>query len=271
MKLHNQPGETNKVFPIIMCCSSLMHYLIVGHHLTQRHGDESNGHIFPIKPNVVLEEKLPLYHNKPNQKRFPPLYDAVPIADRLIKAQNLDQSITNKSKINKPRPPDEQKSQAQPTRTFPKIFNDNGVTKHDKNENFMNNEDAKSDSIKSWGNVYPLSGINKRQIPSQIGQSETFSEYDLTQHDPQCQSVLDISFPSNGNPTLGLPRSVVPNDSELERYATLVEKSIPGHMVAPISKMLVDGTHRNVPKQLVEHFKGALKELDEVRENSYQQ
>lgn len=226
--------------------------------------------MFPNKSSVVLEEKLPLYQNKQNQRRFPPLYDQIPISDRLIKVEMLDQSIANKGRLNKPKPPDGQKTQTQITRQFPKIFNsnDSGTTKHDKNETATEKENSKSDSVKSWRDAYQLSGMTKRQIPSQLGESEGFSEYDLTQHDPLCQSALEITFPSNGNPTLGLPRSVVPNDSELERYARLVETSIPDFTVAPISDMLVQGTHRNVPKQLIEHFKGFLKELDEVGQES---
>ena len=194
----------------------------------------------------------------------------MPISDRLIKVEMLDQSIANKGRLNKPKPPDGQKTQTQVTRSFPKIFNSNesGTTKHDKNEAATEKENSKSESVKSWRDAHQLSGVTKEQIPSQIGESEDFSEYDLTQHDPLCQSALEITFPSNGNPTLGLPRSVVPNDSELERYARLVETSIPEIMVAPISDRLVKGTHRNVPKQLTEHFKGYLKELDEVSKKS---
>lgn len=191
----------------------------------------------------------------------------MPIYDRLEKVQLLDlRGPFVKSKVNKPRPPDDEKTQVNVARNYPKLanINEHGNKKHVRNENDVSNDDTKSGSFRSWRDGLLLSGITKRQIPSQIGQVEAFSECDFTQHDPQCQSVLDISFPSNGNPTLGLPRAVAPDDSELERYANLVDNSIPDHMVAPISKMMVDGTHRNVPKQLTEHFKGVLKILDEV-------
>ena len=242
----------------------------LGHNLVQRHVDDGSGHVFSSKSKVVLEEKLPLYHNKQNQRRFPPLYDQIPISDRLVKVEMLDSSITSKGRLNKPKPPDEQKSQTHAVRSFPKLLssNNNDQKRHDKNGTVMETDDGKSDSVKSWRDTYHLSGVPRKQIPSQIGESEVFSEYDLTQHDPLCQSVLDITFPSNGNPTLGLPRSVVPNDSELERYAHLVETSIPDHMVAPISDNLVKGTHRNISKQLIGNFRGVLKLLDEVRMGS---
>lgn len=244
----------------------LLHFIIIGHHLSQRHAEDSIGNAFNFKPNVVLEEKLPIHQTKPNQRRFPPLYDPVPMADRLSKVQVLDQNLIAKSRINKPKPPDEQKAPGNLLRPFPRLANisDNGIAKRDRNENEIDNDDAKSESSKSSKEMFPLSGLTQRQIPSQIGQPETYSECDLTLHEPDCQAVLDICFPSNGNPTLGLPRSVAPHDSQLDRYTSLVDNSIPDHMVAPISKMMVDGTHRNVPKQLMERFKSFLKDLDDV-------
>ena len=219
------------------------------------------------KSNVVLEEKLPLQQNKQSQKRFPPLYDQLPITERLGRAEMLDQSFTSIGRLNKPKPPDVQKPQSHMARPFTKFSNsnDNGSLKQEKNDTIVGKEDSKLHATISWRDAYHPSGVARNQIPSQVGEPEVFSEYDLTQHDPLCQSVLNITFPSNGNPTLGLPRSVVPHELELERYSHLVGTSIPDHMVAPISDMLVKGTHKNLPKQLTEQFKGVLKELDEVR------
>ena len=219
------------------------------------------------KSNVVLEEKLPLQQNKQHQKRFPPLYGQLPMTERLGRAEMLDQSFTTVGRLNKPKPPDGQKPQSHIARSFTKFLssNDNGSVKQEKNDTIMGKDDGKLHATMSWRDTYHPSGVARNQIPSQIGEPEVFSEYDLTQQDPLCQSVLNITFPSNGNPTLGLPRSVVPNEPELERYSHLVGTSIPDHMVAPISDMLVKGTHKNLPKQLTEQFRGVLKELDEVR------
>ena len=125
-------------------------------------------------------------------------------------------------------------------------------------------EERRPSSAESWRDRYLSSGVTKSQIPSQMGRTETFSECDFTLHDPDSLSVLDISFPSNSNSTFGLPRSVTPADSEIERYMKLVENSIADHMVAPISNKLVAKTHENVPKQLMKNFKSIVKDLDEV-------
>lgn len=244
-------------------------YLLLqtGHHYLQRAAEASSEHIVGGKHSVILEEKLPIskFHSK--RQSHPPLYEPVPITDRLNKVVSIDQKAPNKHQITKPRSPDEQKPPRPPLKSVSRVpdqWNDN-VAKRHKSENSGHPVDEKRpSSAESWRDVYLSSGVTKSQIPSQMGRAETFSDCDFTLHDPDSLSVLDISFPSNSNPTFGLPRSVTPADSEIERYMKLVENSIADHMVAPISNELVAKTHENVPKQLMKNFKSIIKDLDEV-------
>lgn len=84
-------------------------------------------------------------------------------------------------------------------------------------------------------------------------------------HDEETLSVLSISFPPSTTPTLGLSRSVLPPESQLERYSSLVENAIVASMVAPLSKEWKRKTHDFLPKDLRQDFKETLDELDKVK------
>lgn len=147
-----------------------------GQVLVQRHGDDSNGYMYISKSNVVLEEKLPLQQNKQSQKRFPPLYDQLPITERLGRAEMLDQSFTSIGRLNKPKPPDGQKPQSHMARPFTKFSNsnDNGSLKQEKNDTIVGKEDSKLHATISWRDAYHPSGVARNQIPSQVGEPEVF-------------------------------------------------------------------------------------------------
>eukprot|EP00795_Rhopilema_esculentum_P000293 gene293-9945_t len=245
-----------------------------GHGLSQRPADDTSSHVFNGKANVVIEETLAINQSKQNLKRHthPPLYDPVPLADRLGKVPHIEQSTISKTRVIKPKPPDEQKAPGHHGRPLPKIGNTQGFGGNKiSNDGNIEAANSRPHTPESWRDMYLLSGVSKTQIPSQIGKHESFSECDFTEHDPESMSVIEISFPSNMNPTFGLPRSVTPHEPDLERYSKLIESSIADHMVAPISDELVAGTHRNLPKPLIKNFKGVLKELDEAAKENYLQ
>ena len=122
---------------------------------------------------------------------------------------------------------------------------------------------------------------NGHHIPSE-NQNETFHETrspgdipsSLSQvsrdHDEETLSVLGITFPLATTPTLGLPRAVLPPESEQKRYYSLIEGSISSNMVAPLSKEWKKKTHEFLAKSLRQEFKETLDEIDKVR-NSFSQ
>lgn len=85
------------------------------------------------------------------------------------------------------------------------------------------------------------------------------------EHDEETLSVLNLRFPPSTTPTLGLSQSVLPPESQLERYYSLVENAIIANMVAPLNNEWKKKTHDFLPKDLRESLKNTLEELDKVK------
>ena len=102
-------------------------------------------------------------------------------------------------------------------------------------------------------------GLSSSDIP-QNTPLPSFREYD-----EETLSVLNLRFPPSTTPTLGLSQSVLPSESQLERYYSLVKNAIVANMVAPLNNKWKKETHDFLPKTLRESFKNTLEELDKVK------
>ena len=102
-------------------------------------------------------------------------------------------------------------------------------------------------------------GLSSSDIPQNTS-LPSFREYD-----EETLSVLNLRFPPSTTPTLGLSQSVLPSESQLERYYSLVENAIVANMVAPLNNKWKKETHDFLPKTLRESFKNTLEELDKVK------
>eukprot|EP00794_Sanderia_malayensis_P006878 gene6878-7653_t len=250
-------------------------------HLIQRHADDVNDNVIPSK-HVVLEEKIAITQQRSHHRRHPPLYDPVPITNRVDKfhGTNAKGSASVQSQL-QPKPPEEQRrssshihskvssiaSGGKASKQHTKDNDDTGVP--------LNGSPSTANIVKS-GTVESTrdqlsSGLLKTQIPSAIGRMRTFSEFDFTSHDPESLSVLEVVFPLTSNATFGLPRSATPLDTEADRYWSLVENSISGDSVAKISEQLVTGTHGKVHKSLLKNFAKVGAEFDKAAEENYTQ
>ncbi|XP_048589777.1 dynein axonemal heavy chain 3-like isoform X2 [Nematostella vectensis] len=88
-------------------------------------------------------------------------------------------------------------------------------------------------------------------------------------YDEDTQSVLSIRFPPASTVTLGLPRAVLPSESQEKRYYNLAENSISPSMVAPLSEEWKQKAHDFVAKELRDTHKSTLHSLDEEMEAEY--
>ena len=127
--------------------------------------------------------------------------------------------------------------------------------------------DTIDDTISLGFMISEAQDINENSISP--GYSTIPAFQDPREYDAESLSVLSINFPPATTPTFGLPRAVVPPDSQVKRYYSLVDNAIADQMVAPLSKEWKKKTHDFLPKHLRDEYKDTLVLLDEVRVRSF--
>ncbi|XP_068702145.1 dynein axonemal heavy chain 3-like [Montipora foliosa] len=126
-------------------------------------------------------------------------------------------------------------------------------------------EETHSNSRTDWD----IFDLDRSETPSDLQQNISMSSF--REHDEETLAVLNLSFPPSTTPTLGLSRSVLPPESQLERYNNLVAHAIAENMVSPLSKEWKAKTHDFLPKDLKENLRETLDELDKEMEEDYTQ